>query len=518
MVLIEKFMGLPKEKKIAFSVFLGIVIIAFIAFIIMMAKSGYLATTMRLLRVEGTVSIEDSKGGVKPVIDNIRFQSGDALSTGADGIASIGLDDTKVVTLENDSRAEFFKRSKQLELKLTKGGLYFEVTEHLDDDETYEIKTSNMTVGIRGTSGYVYYDENGLESIVVTDGVVVITATNPATGEVKTIEIHGGQEAKVFLYSNKASGDSVMFAVKDITEEDLDEFPLSMIVENNELMKRICEYNNWDEEKLISLYNGIKNVIANGDKVDLSPTPSTTSTPTPVPTVSGTPTPSVTPAPTDEPGSDGGDDGGNEGGNEGGNDSTPDSAPTATPTTSPSPSPVPTYTVTFDANGHGTAPSAQIVNKGSTATRPSDPEAEGYSFIGWYTDPDGADRFSFDTEITANLTLYALWEEVSTEPDPKSGCEVLSSAWGVEYDGHTVYICYAAESEGEYRFYGYMEDSGYWVSIYTECSDISDDGYAIGRVEFFTEDDDIYYSATFLEGELRVVEPVPDHTVESWTT
>ena len=62
MVLIEKFKGLPKEKKIAFSVFLGIVIIAFIAFIIMMARSGYLATTMRLLRVEGTVSIEDSKG------------------------------------------------------------------------------------------------------------------------------------------------------------------------------------------------------------------------------------------------------------------------------------------------------------------------------------------------------------------------------------------------------------------------------------------------------------------------
>ncbi len=158
MVLIEKFKNLPKEKKIAFSVFLGIVIIAFIAFVIMMARSGYLATTMRLLRVEGTVSIEDSKGGVKPVIDNIRFQSGDALSTGPDGIASIGLDDTKVVTLENDSRAEFFKRSKQLELKLTQGGLYFEVTEHLDDDETYEIKTSNMSVGIRGTSGYVFYE------------------------------------------------------------------------------------------------------------------------------------------------------------------------------------------------------------------------------------------------------------------------------------------------------------------------------------------------------------------------
>ena len=456
MVLVEKFKNLPKEKKIAFTVFLGIVIIAFIAFIIMMARSGYLATTMRLLRVEGTVSIEDSKGGVKPVIDNIRFQSGDALSTGSDGIASIGLDDTKVVTLENDSRAEFFKRSKQLELKLTQGGLYFEVTEHLDDDETYEIKTSNMTVGIRGTSGYVFYDENGLESIVVTDGVVKITATNPATGEVKTIEIHGGQEAKVFMYSNKTSGDSVMFSVKDITEEDLEEFPLSMIVENKDLMKRICEYNNWSEEKLISLYNGIKNVIASGEQVELSPTPSTTSTPTPVPTVSGTPTPSVTPVPTDEPAPDDGNGGGDDNGAE------PTTAPAET-----SPSPVSTFTVSFDANGHGTAPESQTVNKGSTASRPSDPEAEGYEFGGWYKNYDCTEEYSFDSEVNGNIVLYAKWIEITPETDPDEEPALTGDyewytkyVWGETYNGRTVYIICLDNAD----YHGYVKGEG-WVSL-----------------------------------------------------
>lgn len=52
---------------------------------IVMASSGYTATTMRLLKIEGAVTLENSKGETKPVIDNIRFQSGDALSTGTDG-------------------------------------------------------------------------------------------------------------------------------------------------------------------------------------------------------------------------------------------------------------------------------------------------------------------------------------------------------------------------------------------------------------------------------------------------
>ena len=71
---------------------------------------------MRLLRVEGTVNIEDSRGGSKSVTNNLRFQSGDALNTGADGLASVGLDDTKIVTLQNDSRAEFLKNGKKVNL------------------------------------------------------------------------------------------------------------------------------------------------------------------------------------------------------------------------------------------------------------------------------------------------------------------------------------------------------------------------------------------------------------------
>lgn len=72
------------------------------------------------------------------------------------------------------------------------------------------------------------------------------------------------------------------------------------------------------------------------------------------------------------------------------------------------------YTVTFDANGHGTAPAAQSVESGSTATEPTDPTETGFVFGGWYTELACINAFDFSTAITTNITLYAKWTEVSS--------------------------------------------------------------------------------------------------------
>lgn len=243
----------PKFSKQKITILvLSVAVVAAVAVVagILLTRNDYLAKTMRLLRVEGTVTIEDQKGGTKPVADNVRFQSGDALSTGSDGVASVGLDDKKIVTLNNDSRAEFVKNGKHLELKLTKGALFFNVTEKLRSDEKFEIKTSTMTAGIKGTSGIVYYDEsdNNRETIAITDGAVEISATNPETGETKTARVEGGQQLKVYLTSDV--GNSISFLLEDICEEDLSIFSLGIIAENDELISRICDYTGWDPDKL----------------------------------------------------------------------------------------------------------------------------------------------------------------------------------------------------------------------------------------------------------------------------
>ena len=284
--------------KIIYSV-VALGIVAAIVIAIVLSRNGYLANTMRLLRVEGTVNIENGDGGTKPVIDNIRFQSGDALNTGADGLASVGLDDSKIVTLQNDSRAEFTKSGKRLELKLTKGALFFNVTEKLSEDETFEIKTSTMTAGIRGTSGYVYYDDDGRDSLIITDGVVIVTAINPETGETKYAEVRGGQKITVYLYSDRTQ-DSVEFSITDVKENDLPEFPLQMISENEELINRVCEFTGWDKEALKAAASAALAAVTANPDVTATPVPTSNATATPKPTNTATPTPTDTPTPEPE--------------------------------------------------------------------------------------------------------------------------------------------------------------------------------------------------------------------------
>lgn len=75
---------------------------------------------------------------------------------------------------------------------------------------------------------------------------------------------------------------------------------------------------------------------------------------------------------------------------------------------------VETRTVTFDVNGHGTAPDPQTVDIGTKAVRPTDPAQTGWRFDGWYTDKDCTAAYDFDSVVTDNITLYAKWVKTVT--------------------------------------------------------------------------------------------------------
>ena len=61
--------------------------------------------------------------------------------------------------------------------------------------------------------------------------------------------------------------------------------------------------------------------------------------------------------------------------------------------------------VTFDSNG-GSEVSSQDILKDSTATEPTAPTKEDYTFEGWYK---GDTLYDFDTPVTENITLTAKW-------------------------------------------------------------------------------------------------------------
>ena len=86
-------------------------------------------------------------------------------------------------------------------------------------------------------------------------------------------------------------------------------------------------------------------------------------------------------------------------------------------------------TVTFDANGHGTAPASQNIewSNQDKATEPTI-TAFGYKCLGWYTEAACTNQWDFNTVVPGDMTLYAKWEETQYGFNSETGELVL--LWG----------------------------------------------------------------------------------------
>ncbi|MDE6014042.1 MAG: InlB B-repeat-containing protein, partial [Anaeroplasmataceae bacterium] len=68
------------------------------------------------------------------------------------------------------------------------------------------------------------------------------------------------------------------------------------------------------------------------------------------------------------------------------------------------------FTVTIDLND-GSTPTTKKVEKGEKLTDVSEPTKEGYTFTGWKAN---GSNWSMDTAITADITIVAQWEEITS--------------------------------------------------------------------------------------------------------
>ncbi len=143
-------MNIPLRKKI----FLSAAAVLLIAVLLCGAAAEteeYAAQTMRLLQYTGDVQILDAEGSPRFVMENVRFSSGETMMTGESSLASVGLDESKIVTVDELSSVEFIQQEGHILLSLKEGTLLLDVEKKLDENEAVDIQTSTMTVGIRGT-------------------------------------------------------------------------------------------------------------------------------------------------------------------------------------------------------------------------------------------------------------------------------------------------------------------------------------------------------------------------------
>ena len=160
------------------------------------------ATTMKLEKTEGTVTLKTQNGSARKITKGMRLYNGNTLETAKYSYAHISLDGTKAVKLDQSSSATLRQGGKQLELLVKSGKLFFNVSQPLGEKENMNIRTSTMVTGIRGTCGIVEYVNANKSKLYLLEGKVTLGTGKNAT------TVYGGQTATVILQPKKQSGGS----------------------------------------------------------------------------------------------------------------------------------------------------------------------------------------------------------------------------------------------------------------------------------------------------------------------
>ncbi len=199
------------------------------------------AALMRLMKTEGTVSVTNSKGRSVTVRDDMRLNSGYGLETEEASYAWINLDDAKLVKMDAVSEISIRKSGKKLDILLDSGNLFFNVSKPLEEEETFNIRTSTMAVGIRGTCGWVKVIDQWTSVLYVLEGTVTVTVTDPVTGETKTETVKGGETVTCKVYPQDTQGGKCDIIRQTFTVSDIDGFVLVELVKDNDLCNKIYE-------------------------------------------------------------------------------------------------------------------------------------------------------------------------------------------------------------------------------------------------------------------------------------
>ena len=217
------------KKKLGIIIGIGAAILTLLVLaLIIVIRGRFTASTMRIDDISGKVTLTDSKGREEEPEIGRRLVDGNELETYEESSAMVLLDEDRFVYLLELSDALVNRKGRSVRLTLDKGSTFFFIDKELSDDESFEISTSTMVIGIRGTSGYVDV-RGGKEVLYLTSGKVTVTITE--TGE--EYDIEAGQ--KISVYEDE---DGKLI----VTVEEFDSIPseaLEIIRSNDDLMDEV---------------------------------------------------------------------------------------------------------------------------------------------------------------------------------------------------------------------------------------------------------------------------------------
>jgi hypothetical protein len=194
---------------------------------------------MRLEKTVGDVRLTTSSGKESQIIQKMRLNNGDDIKSASKSYAYISLDDSKAVKLDAQSEAVVKKNNKKLEVVLESGNLLFNVDRTLGSDESFEIKSATMTMGIRGTCAQIQKKSESVTTVCLLDGTLECTLTDNRTGKCQSIRLNPGDYADFCAGDGYPDGGQIL--TRKITISDLRGFSLQYILEHPDVAQKIYE-------------------------------------------------------------------------------------------------------------------------------------------------------------------------------------------------------------------------------------------------------------------------------------
>ncbi len=109
------------------------------------------------------------------------------------------------------------------------------------------------------------------------------------------------------------------------------------------------------------------------------------------------------------------------------------------------------YTVSFESNGAGEVEALKV--KYGAKAHEVEVSREGYEFLGWYTDSEFSEEYSFSKPVKSNITLYAKWNLITKPVQFSSlGLDIVNAAMLDEVN-YTIRFDYETESGNDYVYY-----------------------------------------------------------------
>lgn len=164
-----------KSKKIP--VLIGVaalIIVAVIIIVLAVANKGHRVIKVESFSGEVTLERDDSE---KEIFADMNLKTKDTITTGADGLIGLLVDEDKnIAAIENTCFAivsEGDEKKGALKIELKYGTSLIEIENKLPDGSSFEVKTSNASLSVRGTIFEVsYIPETNTTILKVMEGIV----------------------------------------------------------------------------------------------------------------------------------------------------------------------------------------------------------------------------------------------------------------------------------------------------------------------------------------------------------